>query len=63
MYAALCRTAYPHTWHEWHESDILFPNRPDLLVVTVQLPDESATFVVMVHHFTAVFAFIGLVAV
>ena len=33
-----------------HESETLFPNRRDLLAVTVQLPDESATFVVMVHH-------------
>jgi endonuclease/exonuclease/phosphatase family metal-dependent hydrolase len=33
-----------------HETETLFPNRRDLLAVTVQLPDESATFVVMVHH-------------
>jgi hypothetical protein len=33
-----------------HESETLFPNRRDLLAVTVQLPDESATFVVLVHH-------------
>jgi hypothetical protein len=33
-----------------HESETFFPNRRDLLAVTVQLPDESATFVVMVHH-------------
>jgi endonuclease/exonuclease/phosphatase family metal-dependent hydrolase len=33
-----------------HETETLFRNRRDLLAVTVQLPDESATFVVMVHH-------------
>jgi hypothetical protein len=33
-----------------HESETFFPNRRDLLAVTVQLPDESSTFVVMVHH-------------
>jgi Endonuclease/Exonuclease/phosphatase family len=33
-----------------HESETLLPNRRDLLAVTVQLWDESATFVVMVHH-------------
>jgi endonuclease/exonuclease/phosphatase family metal-dependent hydrolase len=33
-----------------HETETLFPNRRDLLAVTIQLPDESATFVVMVHH-------------
>jgi len=33
-----------------HESETLFPNRRALLAVTVQLPDESSTFVVMVHH-------------
>jgi hypothetical protein len=33
-----------------HETETLFPNRRDLLAVTVQLPDEFATFTVMVHH-------------
>lgn len=33
-----------------HESETFFPNRRDLLAVGVQLSDESATFVVMVHH-------------
>ena len=33
-----------------HETETFFPNRRDLLAVTVQLPDESATFIVMVHH-------------
>jgi hypothetical protein len=33
-----------------HETETLFPNRRDLLAVPVQLADESATFVVMVHH-------------
>jgi endonuclease/exonuclease/phosphatase family metal-dependent hydrolase len=33
-----------------HETETFFPNRRDLLAVTVQLPDESATFAVMVHH-------------
>jgi hypothetical protein len=32
------------------EAELLFPNRCDLLGVAVQLPDESATFVVMVCH-------------
>ena len=33
-----------------HERETFFPNRRNLLAVTGQLPDESATFVVMVHH-------------
>jgi hypothetical protein len=32
------------------EAELIFPNRRDLLAVAVQLPDESATFVVMVYH-------------
>jgi hypothetical protein len=33
-----------------HESETRFPNWRELLTMTVQLPDESATFVVMVPH-------------
>jgi hypothetical protein len=33
-----------------HETETFFPNRRDLLAVTVHLPDDPATFVVMVHH-------------
>jgi Lamin Tail Domain/Endonuclease/Exonuclease/phosphatase family len=32
------------------EAELLFPNRRDLLAVEVLLSDESATFVVLVHH-------------